>query len=79
MAGIEDDAFDYYAGFVQPDLIIYTTNERDEIFLIRYPELDGLEIVAIPGRQANDLVVTMPGGLLVSNWLTGQASTWTLA
>lgn len=75
----EDDEFDLFGGFASPDLVLFTTQERDSVFAARVPHLDAVETVSGPGRSAGNPIVVIDGGFVTAEWLSGETSIWRLS
>jgi len=75
----DEDAFDLFGGFVSQDVVLLTAAESDDVLVAQGPTLENIESIPIPDRGAGEFVAAVPGGLLASDWLSGQATVWRLS
>ena len=75
----DEEAFDLFGGFVSEDLLLFTAEECDDVFVAQVPTLDNIESIAVPDRGAGEFVEAVPGGFLTSDWVSGQTTVWRLS
>jgi hypothetical protein len=73
-----DDAFDFFGGFVGPELMLFTSVESDDVFVASVPDLGDVQRLQVPMRRAGDPLFVIPGGFLVSDPATGETTVWRL-
>jgi hypothetical protein len=73
-----DEGFDFYGGFIDDEVVVLTARELDAILVATVPGFDEVHTVGLPIRRAGEFVDVFPGGLLTSDWNTGQTMTWRL-
>jgi len=73
-----DQPFDLYGGFVDGATVLFASPERDEVFTARLPDLDGVASIDLPIRRAGQFVGAFRGGVLTSDWATGETMVWRL-